>query len=288
MAYKSLFKILSILIFGCSSVRSFDDQEHLFMTPSNSPIQLDRLPQWKVVLDKHWDASYSHTAILISVWWYVLGSRPLSYSCQRAAFSFTYISFELWACCCWNAEILVKSLKAKFLVSSHSDVNSTWLSSLVDGGDLKWSKTQSNDDGQLHVSFRDIRYWSYKTSTRVFIRETFVRWSSLRSTEGWSILQHHNVLKTSLTVYPQAIGKDSASPRLLVYLKQGSFFALLPRETLTEYMENMAVKWHVGNIYEMERAPPNSVEFPVLPSLTKPTIYDLFVSGDYEVDKFCF
>lgn len=36
----------------------------------------------------------------------------------------------------------------------------------------------------------------------------------------------------------------------------------------------------------MERALPQIVKLPVLPSLTRPTKYDIYVSGDYEVLPF--
>jgi hypothetical protein len=42
-------------------------------------------------------------------------------------------------------------------------------------------------------------------------------------------------------------------------------------------------EWFSGNIYDMERALPQVVKFPVLPLSTEPTKYDIYVSGDYEV-----
>ena len=44
-----------------------------------------------------------------------------------------------------------------------------------------------------------------------------------------------------------------------------------------------APEWRAGNIYAMGRSPPNTVDFPILPSLDSPTTYELFLSGDYEV-----
>ena len=41
-------------------------------------------------------------------------------------------------------------------------------------------------------------------------------------------------------------------------------------------------EWYAGNVYDMERALPRVVKFPAL-FLSKPTKYDVFVSGDYEV-----
>lgn len=45
----------------------------------------------------------------------------------------------------------------------------------------------------------------------------------------------------------------------------------------------MVPEWYAGNIYDMQRGTPQSVRLPVPPSRTEPTVYDVFVSGDYEV-----
>lgn len=110
----------------------------------------------------------------------------------------------------------------------------------------------------------------------------FSRWKSLRATEGWAALQHHALLRTTLTVYPP---KDSANvlpaPSLLVNLVQGSYFTLLPRGS--DVASGSLVQWNAGNIYGMERALPKVVSLPKVPSQTEPTEYDVWVSGDYEV-----
>lgn len=70
-------------------------------------------------------------------------------------------------------------------------------------------------------------------------------------------------------------------PPLLIDLRQGSFFAILPQERT----KNTVPEWYSGNIYALPRAVPPAVRFPTAPSLTEPTTYDLFVSGDYEVNQ---
>lgn len=101
----------------------------------------------------------------------------------------------------------------------------------------------------------------------------------LRSTEGWAALQHHAVLHATLTVSPPAPEDAPAQlPHLLMNLVQGSFFTLRPSSGYETYIP----AWYSGNIYDMERAPPQAVPLTGL-SLTEPTTYDLFISGDYEV-----
>ncbi|KAI0713279.1 hypothetical protein C8Q76DRAFT_621267 [Earliella scabrosa] len=152
------------------------------------------------------------------------------------------------------------------------DLAATYPSSYADGGSVGWTKAQSTEDGTLEVSFPEIR------------------WQSLRATEGWAALQHHSLLRTTLTVYPPsslAHGKVSFFPRLAVTLVQGSFFAVRPLLNSTGTQDSAFVpEWHTGNIYAMARAPPNFVDLPSPPSLDAPTTYELIVSGDYEIRLF--
>lgn len=125
---------------------------------------------------------------------------------------------------------------------------------------MSWSKAQANSDGVLQVSFPN------------------VRWKSLRDTEGWAALQHHAVLKTSLTLYPGSI--SSPPPHLHVQLVGGSYFTILLPGTPSKE----APWWYAGNIYDMERALPRTIDLPMPPSsIDSPTTYDILVSGDYEV-----
>ena len=119
------------------------------------------------------------------------------------------------------------------------------------------------------------------------LRASTCRWQSLRATEGWAALQHHNLLRTTLTVYPPsslAHGQVSSVPRLAVTLIQGSFFTIRsPLNSTGTQGSAFVPEWHTGNIYAMARAPPNFVDLPSPPSLDAPTTYELVVSGDYEV-----
>jgi len=109
-------------------------------------------------------------------------------------------------------------------------------------------------------------------------------WASLRATEGWAALQHHVVLRTTLTVLPPCSDSDSdnppAIPNLLVHVERGSFFALIPAD-----VENSVFvpEWYSGNIYQVDYAPSHLVRFPTVPSTLSPTVYHLYISGDYEV-----
>jgi hypothetical protein len=108
-----------------------------------------------------------------------------------------------------------------------------------------------------------------------------VSWSALRATEGWAALQHHTLLRTSLTLFPpQDDAHTQQPPHLSVELKQGSFFTILPA------FHSMVPQWYPGNVYDMERSVPVTLSLPVPPSTSAPTEYDVFVSGDYEVRLF--
>ncbi|KZV67959.1 hypothetical protein PENSPDRAFT_32803 [Peniophora sp. CONT] len=150
---------------------------------------------------------------------------------------------------------------------AHSiDLNATYPSSYADGGRVGWSSTTLQEDGNILVSYPKIR------------------WQDLRATEGWAAFQHHSVLRTTLTVHPPSDSKSNvaAPPSLLIDLIQGSFFALLPQER----NEEAVPEWYSGNIYDLARGAAPAVRFPTPPSVTEPTTYDLFVSGDYEIRLF--
>ncbi|KAL7283154.1 hypothetical protein ACG7TL_002580 [Trametes sanguinea] len=156
-------------------------------------------------------------------------------------------------------------------VSQPIDLNATYPSSYADGGFVGWSKVQSLEDGTLEVSYPE------------------TRWEALRATEGWAALQHHSVLRSTITVYPPSSSSDSLAeviPRLLVNLSQGSFFAIAPIPSGDGDDSTVVPEWHAGNIYALERSPPNAVALPTKPSSTFPTTYTILVSGDYEIRLF--
>ncbi|KIK63771.1 hypothetical protein GYMLUDRAFT_71889 [Collybiopsis luxurians FD-317 M1] len=144
------------------------------------------------------------------------------------------------------------------------DFNATYPSSYADGGRVSWSKTQARQDGVLEVVFPHS-----------------VRWRALRDTEGWAALQHHALLKTSLTIYPSS---HSPPPHLRIQLTGASYFTIMPQAQSESFKETP--RWYAGNIYDMERALPRVIELPEPPLLDKPTTYDIFVSGDYEIRLF--
>ncbi|KAG7092176.1 hypothetical protein E1B28_008545 [Marasmius oreades] len=145
------------------------------------------------------------------------------------------------------------------------DFHASWPSSYADNGQVSWSHAESDVEGNLEVSFPNIR------------------WKSLRDTEGWAALQHHAVLRSTFTIQPpSSVSPTIPPPRLLVQLIQGSYFTILPENV----EERKVPKWYAGNIYNMERALPRVVELPLPPSLNIPTTYHIYVSGDYEIRLF--
>ncbi|TFK46034.1 hypothetical protein OE88DRAFT_1729383 [Heliocybe sulcata] len=155
-------------------------------------------------------------------------------------------------------------------LSEPIDYSQSWSSSLADGGSVGWSTARATEEGHLAVSFPQ------------------VRWATIRATEGWAALQHHSVLRTTLTVSPpqsaETFGHDAEGPKLVARLQQGSFFTILP--ALNSNETRPTPEWHYGNIYAMGGDPPQTVTLPVSPSRTEATVYDIFVSGDYEIRLF--
>ncbi|PFH45661.1 hypothetical protein AMATHDRAFT_200381 [Amanita thiersii Skay4041] len=146
------------------------------------------------------------------------------------------------------------------------DYSQSWPSSYADGGRVFWSSAQSDDQGNLNISF------------------PYIRWASLRSTEGWAALQHHAVLKTRLTIYPP--NPPRPAPNLLIQLVQGSHFAVLPVHDDNVSISMPTPTWYQGNIYDLNHALPQPVELPIPPFSDRPTNYDLYISGDYEIRLF--
>lgn len=76
--------------------------------------------------------------------------------------------------------------------------------------------------------------------------------------------------------------------RILVSLLRGSQFTLLPPRgsPVLNSSKPFVPAWHCGNIYDLSKASPNAVDLPSPPYRYRPTTYDVFVSGDYEVIAF--
>lgn len=47
----------------------------------------------------------------------------------------------------------------------------------------------------------------------------------------------------------------------------------------------MVPEWYAGNIYDLERALPRMVDLPLPPDPTATSRYDIFISGEYEVNS---
>lgn len=107
------------------------------------------------------------------------------------------------------------------------------------------------------------------------------RWSALRATEGWAVLQHHSIIRTNLTVYPPAT-ETAYIPRLSVKLQRGSFFAIVPYSSSV----HDPVRWYSGNIYTLPDVTAQVVSLPAAPAPQSPTIYSIFISADYEIRPF--
>ena len=164
-------------------------------------------------------------------------------------------------------------------MSKPIDYAKHWPSAYADNGEVGWSNTTS-ENGTLAVSFPNIRWDFHNLTLSKDAHSASHSWASLRATEGWAALQHHTVLRTSLTVYPGS--RLYPITNLLVDIKQGSFFTILPSQNETTW-RSTTPKWYAGNIYAMHAAPPQAVPLPTKPSVSEPTKYDLFLSGDYEV-----
>ncbi|KAG2149291.1 hypothetical protein DEU56DRAFT_869477 [Suillus clintonianus] len=153
-------------------------------------------------------------------------------------------------------------------LSENIDLTRTYPSAYADGGYVSWSKASSDEHGGLKVSHPNIR------------------WEQLRATEGWAALQHHNVLRTHLTVYPPDSKQEmtEADPRLHVECLQGAYFSILPGDETT--WTTHVPEWHMGNVYALERAPVQFVSLPMSPSRAKATRYQVVLCGPYEIRLF--
>ncbi|KAG1883042.1 hypothetical protein F4604DRAFT_1740396 [Suillus subluteus] len=153
-------------------------------------------------------------------------------------------------------------------LSKNIELTRTYPSAYADGGYVSWSKASSDEHGSLKVSHPNIR------------------WEQLRATEGWAALQHHNVLRTYLTVYPPDSKQErtEADPRLRVECLQGAYFSILPGDETT--WTTHVSEWHMGNVYALERAPVQFVSLPTSPCRVKATRYQVVLCGPYEIRLF--
>jgi hypothetical protein len=160
------------------------------------------------------------------------------------------------------------------------DFAKSWPSSYADGGEVHWTTSSIDEDGNLKISFPDVRY-DFRGRIDIFMQTIFCRWQALRATEGWAAIQYHSVLYTTFFIRPPPHDVPPSKIRLSVHLKQGSFFAIFPAQD--QRSECFHVQWHTGDIYAMDHSLPKIIDLPLTPSASSPTKYDLFISGDYEV-----
>jgi len=154
-------------------------------------------------------------------------------------------------------------------VSQSIDLSRTYPSAFADGGSVSWSKTSSDEHGNLKISHPS------------------VRWEQLRATEGWAALQHQNVLRTYITLYPPTSiqeGVQELDPRLRIGCMQGAYFVILPGDE-TAWTTHVP-EWHMGNVYAIERAPVQLVSLPTSPSRDRATKYQIVLGAPYEVISF--
>lgn len=153
-------------------------------------------------------------------------------------------------------------------LSKNIDLTCTYPSAYADGGYVSWSKASSDEQGGLEVSHPNIR------------------WEQLRATEGWAALQHHNVLRTYLTIYPPDSKQERtvADPRLCVECLQGAYFSILPGDETT--WTTHVPEWYMGNVYALERAPVQFVSLPMSPCRAEATRYQVVLCAPYEIRLF--
>jgi len=111
-----------------------------------------------------------------------------------------------------------------------------------------------------------------------------VRWSYMRATQGWAGLQHHSLVHSTLTISPpKEEGRLINRPHhLLIDVKQASWFCL--RERGAESLGGR-VSWHYGNIYQLA-GPHQTIRLPSNISISHLTVFDLWISADYEIRLF--
>jgi hypothetical protein len=144
----------------------------------------------------------------------------------------------------------------------HFDVSRLFPSSLARGAFVKWHSGFTETPGQYEIVYPNIS------------------WNSLRETQGWSALQHHSIIHTTVSIIP---GDNPPPKALLVSVSQASYFALIPHRRTT--VSGRELQWYTGNIYAL----PSKYHAIPLPSnlfSSDPTIFDLFISSDYEIRLF--
>lgn len=144
------------------------------------------------------------------------------------------------------------------------DANKTYFSALTETGLVNWDRRKTTSSGAYDVVYPDIR------------------WKSLRNILGWSVLQHHSVVHTTVTIDPPKIeAPDSPHLAFRVDLKQASFVAFSPRDSHV----SDTLHWLEGDIYAQSPI----VRLIPLPShipRNRRLVIDIFIVVDYEIRLF--
>ncbi|KIJ69668.1 hypothetical protein HYDPIDRAFT_24484 [Hydnomerulius pinastri MD-312] len=160
-------------------------------------------------------------------------------------------------------------------LSSPISTTTIYPTSLTPNAEASWSQITADEHGTILVSHPS------------------VPWEQIRATEGWAGLQHLNVIRGWVSVYPPSVGEDGAGemadeeePLLRTDLLQGAFFTILPPPDSLERKTHVP-EWHMGNVYAMERSPAQLVRLPVSPARNGGgTRYEVIICGAYEIRLF--
>ncbi|WVR07026.1 hypothetical protein IAU60_004065 [Kwoniella sp. DSM 27419] len=144
----------------------------------------------------------------------------------------------------------------------------SWPSELGDGGRVGWKTFQMSPQGDLKVSYREIR------------------WDHLRLDHGWAALQYQSILRGSLTV-PELHQGNPTNIRIEVI--QAVEFALIPRHAQAT---SGPVIWYNGDVYDFAGTPDgtrdqSSKTSNFARSLTvQPGEYVILLRATYEIRMF--
>ncbi|CEL52888.1 hypothetical protein RSOLAG1IB_05956 [Rhizoctonia solani AG-1 IB] len=171
------------------------------------------------------------------------------------------------------------------------DYTRTYASHLADNGFVPWinsSVTAARDESED---------FSHETpdKTHYSIQFPDIRWNTIRATEGWSGLQHHALLHTTIRIVPYRPHDLHVLPKpiyLLLAASQCSYIAILNSKRGSSIPQ-----WHACNIYETANTPPirvplkpyfdfNQLETNVTESTVQALKLDVLISLDYEIRLF--
>ncbi|CAE6452302.1 unnamed protein product [Rhizoctonia solani] len=171
------------------------------------------------------------------------------------------------------------------------DYTRTHASHLADDGFVYWinSSVATPRVGSENFHYERLNTIHYS------IQFPEIRWDMIRATEGWSGLQHHALLHTTIRIIPNRL-HDLLAPSRPTYLvlatSQCSYIAVL-----NSRHEPLTPQWHACNIYDIAETPPIKVplkhyfdsygtEINVTESTIEAMELDILISLDYEIRLF--